>query len=427
MDTGINNNHKVSVITVVYNDVHQIRDTIENCLSQTWKDIEYIIIDGGSTDGTADIVKEYSSRLAYWCSEHDDGLYEALNKGISHVTGNWIIVLNSGDKFATATTLEDVMTSDGIDQTDVIYGDSIEVSSEKESLIVASPDWHKLSYRIIYRHGSSLVKTEVQKKFLYDISKKKSLKYALDWDMIHRIYQAGHTFKKIDIVIERFQKEGISDKPYRNYWYNYLVLSQGKFNLFLFMKFIINVLQKFFLSSPLYQFLKGFGTEWMVNDILPLIPFWSVRKAYLRLLGSQIGKGSFIMKKNYYMYAWRLKLGEYSHINQGCIIDARAGITIGDNVSISHRCIIMTGGHDVQSRYFSGKWESIQIDDYAWIGVGATVLQGVHIGKGAVVCAGAVVNKNVPDFAIVGGIPAKIIGKRTEDLHYKCHGYSPFT
>ena len=76
MDTGINNNHKVSVITVVYNDVHQIRDTIENCLSQTWKDIEYIIIDGGSTDGTADIVKEYSSRLAYWCSEHDDGLYE---------------------------------------------------------------------------------------------------------------------------------------------------------------------------------------------------------------------------------------------------------------------------------------------------------------------------------------------------------------
>ena len=90
---------KISVITVVYNDVGSIRNTMESFFSQTWKNKEYIVIDGGSTDGTADIIREYEDRLAFWCSEKDNGLYDALNKGIAHAKGDWVIVLNSGDFF----------------------------------------------------------------------------------------------------------------------------------------------------------------------------------------------------------------------------------------------------------------------------------------------------------------------------------------
>ena len=96
------------------------------------------------------------------------------------------------------------------------------------------------------------------------------------------------------------------------------------------------------------------------------------------------------------------------------------GLTIGDSVSVSHGVMIMTGSHDVQSRHFPVKFYPIEIGDFVWIGCGAMVLQNVKIGKGAVVSAGAVVTKDVPPYTIVGGVPAKVIGHRTEDLEYRC-------
>lgn len=90
------------------------------------------------------------------------------------------------------------------------------------------------------------------------------------------------------------------------------------------------------------------------------------------------------------------------------------------NVSISHRVVIMTGSHDINSSDFSAKGGGIEIGDYCFIGVGATILHSVKIGKGAVVCAGAVVTKDVPDYSVVAGVPAKVIGSRTKDLNYVC-------
>ncbi|MBR7135192.1 MAG: glycosyl transferase family 2, partial [Bacteroidaceae bacterium] len=125
--------------------------------------------------------------------------------------------------------------------------------------------------------------------------------------------------------------------------------------------------------------------EFIPNSILPHIHFWTIRRAYLKMVRAKIGKGTFIMKNVYIQSPNRLTIGSGSHINRGVVLDARGDIIIGASVSVSHNVNIMTGSHDHRSKYFTGEFTPIVIKDYAWIGVGATILQGVTIGKGAVV------------------------------------------
>jgi len=184
------------------------------------------------------------------------------------------------------------------------------------------------------------------------------------------------------------------------------------------------------MKSLLYyikQWAHGFVYYFLLNDCIPLIPFWTLRKLFFRSIGMKIGKGSFIMKENYFMGPKHFVIGKHSHINRGCLLDARGSLVIGDNVSISHKVNIVTGGHDYNSREFVLRHQPIIIDDYVWIGVGCTILQGVHIGKGAVVCAGAVVCKDVESFSVVAGVPAKKIGERKQELDYHCSWDIPLT
>lgn len=181
------------------------------------------------------------------------------------------------------------------------------------------------------------------------------------------------------------------------------------------------------MNNTFYKWMRAVGMEFIVNDCLPLIPFWLLRRSYLRLIRCEIGKGSFLMKKNYIQSPNRLKIGKFTHINRDCILDARANLTIGDSVSISHRVNIITGSHDYQKPDFPSNKKPIVIDDYVWIGVGATILSGVHIGKGAVVCAGAVVTHDVRPYTVVGGIPAHEIGVRNKELNYRCVWTTPLT
>jgi len=114
----------------------------------------------------------------------------------------------------------------------------------------------------------------------------------------------------------------------------------------------------------------------------------------------------------------QLSIGTYSTVNQNCRLDNRGGIKIGNHVSISAETIILTAGHDVQSKVFKGFTKKVTIEDFAFIGTRAMILPGVNIGKGAVVAAGAVVSKDVEPYTIVAGVPAKIIGRRNEELEY---------
>lgn len=112
----------ISVITVTYNCCDTIEQTILNVLKQTYLYLEYIVIDGGSTDGTVDVIKKYAHKLAYWVSEPDKGIYDAMNKGTLVATGEWLLFRNSGDFFFSSTTIQDVFQW-YIDQgEDFVYG-----------------------------------------------------------------------------------------------------------------------------------------------------------------------------------------------------------------------------------------------------------------------------------------------------------------
>ncbi|MFA6126530.1 MAG: glycosyltransferase family 2 protein [Bacteroidales bacterium] len=123
----------VSVITVVYNSLSLIEKTLCNVIAQTYPNIEYIVVDGGSTDGTNEIIRLYETQISYWISEPDRGIYDAMNKGLAAATGDFVWFMNAGDLIYTADTLEKVMTGDESSGNDgyglIYYGDTMIVDS----------------------------------------------------------------------------------------------------------------------------------------------------------------------------------------------------------------------------------------------------------------------------------------------------------
>lgn len=157
-----------------------------------------------------------------------------------------------------------------------------------------------------------------------------------------------------------------------------------------------------------------------LNLVSNLIPFHSVRKFIYRLYGVKIGKGSFIHMGARFYFPAGVSIGEGTVIGDHCFMDGRAPLRIGDNVDIASEVLIYNSEHDLQSEGFDPIEEPVEIGDYVFIGPRAVILPGVKIGKGAVVGAGAVVTKDVGEFEIVGGVPAKVIGERkNKDPHYK--------
>lgn len=120
----------ISVITVSYNAVLTIEQTILSVINQTYLNIEYIIIDGGSTDGTVNVIKKYADKIAYWVSEPDKGIYDAMNKGIAYSHGEYCNFINAGDKFCSSSILKQVMDFNHV--ADIIVGQDLHVNEHNK-------------------------------------------------------------------------------------------------------------------------------------------------------------------------------------------------------------------------------------------------------------------------------------------------------
>lgn len=160
---------------------------------------------------------------------------------------------------------------------------------------------------------------------------------------------------------------------------------------------------------------------WWLNCIVSKCWLLSVRMFFLRLAGARIGTKTILDREWIVNAPQKLIIGEHCHINKSCMLDARGGLTIGSNVSISFNVTICSAGHDFHSPSFDFITSPIVIRDNVWIGLNVIVLKGVVIGEGAVIASGAVVTKDCDAWGIYAGVPAIKIGERKcSEILYNC-------
>ena len=174
--------------------------------------------------------------------------------------------------------------------------------------------------------------------------------------------------------------------------------------------------------------------KYLTNYFITYLPFHTLRALwYRKVLGWRVGPGTTILMRQYVQMTGirtcgrKVSIGKGTVINHDCLLYTTGGLTIGENVSISSGVWLMTGTHDMNDPNFPDYYKPIVIGNHAWIGVRATILGGVSIGEGSVVMAGAVVARDVPPYAVVGGVPAKVVRYRElQNLSYSLNFHPLF-
>lgn len=194
----------VSVITVVRNGKKHIEKTIESVIGQSYPNVEYIVVDGNSTDGTQDILKNYESKIDYWISEPDGGIYFAMNKGIGLAKGSIIGILNADDYYYP-DAVKQVVEADKKAKAGVYHGDLVllEASGEKR----CKPDINLMDEKPAIFHPTCFVKKEVYEKIgLFDTQ----FRISSDYELLLRCIRKGVAFKYIPEALTAFRPGGMS-------------------------------------------------------------------------------------------------------------------------------------------------------------------------------------------------------------------------
>ena len=187
-------NPLVTVITVVFNGEQLIEETILSVLNQSYEDVEYIVIDGGSNDGTLKILSKYNDKIYYWLSEPDSGIYDAMNKGIALARGEWINFMNCGDRFGSADVLNFFLEKNY--EADIIFGDAIVQYPSFEATFKKVP-LASMWQRIPFCHQASFTKATLLKQWNFNLQ----YKLSSDFDFIYRAYLNHKKFLYINKVI----------------------------------------------------------------------------------------------------------------------------------------------------------------------------------------------------------------------------------
>jgi glycosyltransferase involved in cell wall biosynthesis len=198
---------KITIITVCKNSERFLTETIESVVNQTYQNIQYIVIDGNSTDGTVDIIKRYSSKIHTWFSEADGGMYYAINKGLNFATGDYILILNSDDMLVSEDTIKKVVDCMIEERLDFYHGNIVKSNAGKYKKVKLFPVNYKhllLSTHCTFApHPCFFISARLNKILGgYD----QQYKYASDYDYILRAFvNKGSRGKYVDIFISKFR------------------------------------------------------------------------------------------------------------------------------------------------------------------------------------------------------------------------------
>lgn len=202
----------LSVITVVYNDAQNIEKTINSVLSQTYKKIEYIIIDGASKDGTPEIIEKYKDKISQFVSEPDKGLYDAMNKGLKIATGDYVCFLNSGDLFYENTTVENIFASADGQDVDIFYGDTVvtDTNGKIKGLRRHRPpqelNWKSFKDGMLVSHQAFIPKLSLTVP--YDLK----FRFSADFDWCIKVMKKAKIIHNTKLIIIRYMDDGLTKK-----------------------------------------------------------------------------------------------------------------------------------------------------------------------------------------------------------------------
>ena len=210
---------KISIITAVYNNKTSIASCIDSVISQTYKNIEYIIIDGGSIDGTIDILSQYKNKIDILISEQDKGIYDALNKGVSCATGEVIGFLHSDDTFNNSEIIEKIAETFSSKNVDGIYGNLLYVDGKNPQKIIRN--WQSLQYtqKMLRQGWMPPHPTLFLKRKVYSDIGNFNLKYriAADYDFMVRVLNSNkYNIEYHPIYITLMRVGGASNKSLKN-------------------------------------------------------------------------------------------------------------------------------------------------------------------------------------------------------------------
>ncbi|MGN0001919.1 MAG: glycosyltransferase family 2 protein [Sphingobacterium composti] len=203
----------ISIITIVYNNVRDIEHTILSVINQTYSNIEYIVIDGASTDGTLDIIQQYRGSIDVLVSEKDSGIYDAMNKGLAKATGDYVLFLNSGDELFDNNTIQIIVEKGN--NADIIYGET-KLVDEKRNVIGdrrhKAPvhfDWKSFQYGMNVCHQAIYVKREIAQP--YDLQ----YKLSADVDWVIRAAKKAKSTQNVNCYVARYLVGGMSQKRHK--------------------------------------------------------------------------------------------------------------------------------------------------------------------------------------------------------------------
>lgn len=198
---------KLSIVTINYNNKDGLQKTVDSVIRQTWRDFEWIVIDGGSKDGSKELLEQFQQYFSYWCSEPDGGIYQAMNKGIDHAQGEYLQFLNSGDSLHRKDALEKVFQQNM--NVDILAAVSVSQETGEPMKIFKQDILHQLLYDSL-NHQATFIRRELFDKHRYN----EDNVIVSDWEFFFQsIIIEGCSYEYSDIIVVDFDTHGISNQP----------------------------------------------------------------------------------------------------------------------------------------------------------------------------------------------------------------------
>lgn len=434
---------KVSVITISYNSEKTIEKTLQSVLAQSYRPLEYVLVDGGSQDATIGLIEKYIPLFekkgieVNFISEPDDGISDAFNKGIARSTGNIIGITNSDDCIADEAIARIVSVFD--EETDVVCGDMLwrDETHKLEYVRKSKLDLEKLKYDMVIMHPTCYVTKKAYDRYgVYDVR----LNYVMDKDLLARFYRSGAKFKYVSEVLAIVSAGGASDANANKVYEEGIeiavrngvprwkaILRSGYKKLYLKIVYIVKgnrCFSKFFWKSieeicrrkpylyDLYRWTGKVDIKTLAKWIF--IPKYRIvylkRKCEIHREQHKIRFMLFRLLYEHFMIKYGVDIAAKTVIGPGFVVRHTGGIAINGNAVIGKDVEILQGVTIGCERRGEREGNPI-IGNSVWIGSNATVVGNILVEDNVLIAPGAFVNFNVPKNSIVIGNPGRIIPK----------------